>query len=532
MEGEREVKRGARRCGHGLLGGRLRWQILLISAGFMTGVILVGVLLTLGQVRRDTLSAYRREETALAAPLAGQSTPAQLHDLERWRSEFASIRAHDPRVALLDLYAPRDGAWRVVVSTRRRRVGLPALPGDVVAARTGKVHFWRTAVGGAPALEADVPVGSPPRAVVGVYLSLTPLEAKLGRDEARWALLGAGGLLATVAFLLFFLDRRVLSRLGRLVAAVRAMGRGDLGVRLRPSGRDEVGELEEGFNRTVQALAESIALQEERRVVFRSSIASLGEAMRLGLAEQELLRRILESSLQVVQARAGAFFLREPGGGLRLAVSTGEAALPQGAALSAVVGRAFDAGRPVEQGILDEAGLSWRILAVPLLRGEEFLAIVAVAAPGREAFDREDLLSLAVLGDQAALAMDNLRLYREREAEANTDRLTEVANYRFFTEFLAAQAGGRVALLMVDLDEFKEINDEFGHLVGDQVLRRVAGVLQGAVRQRDVVCRYGGDEFVVVLPNTERELALKWRSGCARLWSARRGRTFWGREAG
>jgi two-component system cell cycle response regulator len=99
---------------------------------------------------------------------------------------------------------------------------------------------------------------------------------------------------------------------------------------------------------------------------------------------------------------------------------------------------------------------------------------------------------------------DNRRL----EQLALTDPLTKVLNRRALTDRLAAEMGrvnryeSTVSLLLIDLDHFKRVNDNYGHLVGDDVLTEMAGLLQNAVRAVDVVARYGGEEFVVVLPET------------------------------
>ena len=95
----------------------------------------------------------------------------------------------------------------------------------------------------------------------------------------------------------------------------------------------------------------------------------------------------------------------------------------------------------------------------------------------------------------------------ERRARilAETDALTGIANRRFFLEHLeraAADPGHRFALLMLDLDDFKRLNDEFGHLHGDEVLARVAALLAGSIREGDQVARYGGEEFIIAMPNT------------------------------
>src|SRR5204863_5014205 len=113
------------------------------------------------------------------------------------------------------------------------------------------------------------------------------------------------------------------------------------------------------------------------------------------------------------------------------------------------------------------------------------------------------------LGSQAAVALENVRLHRLVERQASTDGLTELANRRQFEEALANEIsrserfGGMLALILADLDDFKQVNDRHGHQAGDDVLRTFADVLRDTVRDIDLAARYGGEEFAVLLPQTD-----------------------------
>ncbi len=121
-------------------------------------------------------------------------------------------------------------------------------------------------------------------------------------------------------------------------------------------------------------------------------------------------------------------------------------------------------------------------------------------------FADDDRKLVELVAAEAAAAVQNARLYEQTQRLATTDPHTGLFNYRYFREALemevarARRLGYAIGLLMVDLDNFKIVNDTFGHPVGDKVLREVASVLRRNLRRTDVAARYGGEEFAVILP--------------------------------
>src|SRR5690606_7540210 len=115
------------------------------------------------------------------------------------------------------------------------------------------------------------------------------------------------------------------------------------------------------------------------------------------------------------------------------------------------------------------------------------------------------------LARQAAVSVENAALHRAIERQAVTDELTGLANRRRFNEALSAEVerakrfSHSFALILLDIDDFKSINDEYGHQQGDAVLREVASVLRELSREIDLPARYGGEEFALILPGTDIE---------------------------
>ena len=165
------------------------------------------------------------------------------------------------------------------------------------------------------------------------------------------------------------------------------------------------------------------------------------------------------------------------------------------------------AGTPVEQ----EA-----IVFAPLIAADRLLGTLNVWREELEpTFAPEEAQLIKRFATLAALAYDNARQRELLQAQARTDDLTGLFNRRHFQERLAtdlaraAREGSPVGLVLVDLDNFKRVNDEHGHPVGDDVLVAFAAVVDESVRAGDVVCRTGGEEFAVILPNADEPEAAR-----------------------
>src|SRR5690349_13584419 len=155
------------------------------------------------------------------------------------------------------------------------------------------------------------------------------------------------------------------------------------------------------------------------------------------------------------------------------------------------------------------------LITVPLIARDLVKGMLNIYRLGEDAAFGDDEFELATrFADAAALALDNAQIRARLEYQAQTDSLTGLYNHRYFHERLraeltrASRTRDSVAVLMLDIDDFKRVNDVYGHGTGDQVLRDLADLLRGALRGSDVVCRLGGEEFGVVMPSCDAGDAL------------------------
>ena len=246
---------------------------------------------------------------------------------------------------------------------------------------------------------------------------------------------------------------------------------------------------------------------------------------------KQLLKFILNQAIETTGAQKGSLMLFDqstkrlvvrvvqglPDKKTEDAINSGELSCRAFVVGEGIAGKVFETKKPI---IVNATGKDKRylenrnsnvesILCIPLVVSDESIGVINITnkVNNKGGFTDEDLQLLTALGNQAAMAINHASLYEK----AITDELTKLYIRRFFnvkleSEFRRAKRyGHQLTLLICDLDNFKTVNDTFGHQMGDMVLQTVANFLKTNVRETDIPARFGGDEFVVILPETDYE---------------------------
>jgi diguanylate cyclase (GGDEF)-like protein len=317
------------------------------------------------------------------------------------------------------------------------------------------------------------------------------------------------GAFLILAFLFSVLASRALhGQIGRFLDAARRLGGGDFSSPVPIEGNDEFAALGQEFNNMSTQLAHRLEELSEERVRLRESIRRIGETFAANLDRPALLELALKTAVDAVHASRGRLTAR----------STPEEPLAEVVRVGSLAGledAVHDAERAaLGDGTTGEATSSDVHIASVALGAIESTGrahgLITVAREGRP-FTENDRDLLRSLAAQATLALENVELHVQVSRQAVTDELTGLANHGRFQELLSAEIEEvrryhhTVGLIMLDIDDFKAINDTYGHQQGDVVLKHVARVLQASSREPDTPARYGGEEMAVILPHTDLE---------------------------
>ena len=363
--------------------------------------------------------------------------------------------------------APGD---RLVAVAAGRIVAGPAR-GSPLALQPGKPQRTRIANADYRGLITE-PVSAPHGLALAALTPQHGIDVAARSSESRVliALLAALAFFAVVAYLL---GRSVVGTLRRLADAARAIAGGRFDERVEVGGHDEFAQLGQAFNEMAAQLEQRLAELQTERSRVREAIARFGEALVATHEPEHLLRVVVES---VVEATGAA------GGIVRDAR-----------------GEVVRAGDPETSGVR---------VSFPLRAGPADFGVLELA--GVE-LDPRQVETATALTAQAVVALENARLHRLVEEQARVDSLTNLANRRRLEETLRAELarvarfGGDLTFVLADLDNFKQVNDHYGHPAGDEVLQAFARVLEDTARESDVAGRWGGEEFALVLTGTDAE---------------------------
>ena len=425
---------------------------------------------------QDLVSADRSQSSRLIVSMIAA---------DRYAGEVA-------RTLDLDVRVDRD---KDVLASTLPRAARASIPNDRGAEVTLGADVYRTTF-----FTAE----EPDRTTVTVRL-LTPAS---GSSRNRQLLLI--GLVIAFLALAFVcavaLSRTLSSEIQRLLFAAQRLGRGDFTVQVPAEGNDEFAALGKEFNKMASELEGRLEELRTERSRLQDAIRRVGESFARGLDRVGVLEIVVQTAVDGVGGDCGrATMRRRAEAPMEEVATTGDPGLYY-RVLHAAEAAVMDAGQAAEISLGGSSALAAPLSATE--GGDRVLAIVSVAR-GDRAFSAQERELFYYLTSQAAVSVENVDLHETVQRQAVTDELTGLFNHRRFQEVMDAEVerarryDAEMGLIMLDLDNFKRVNDTYGHMQGDEVLRAVARVLRQSAREIDEPARYGGEEMAVALPQTD-----------------------------
>ncbi len=340
---------------------------------------------------------------------------------------------------------------------------------------------------------------------VTVLSAASATAASVNADRVVAAIFIIGFLVLAFGFSLLA-SRALQGQLSGFLAAARRLGHGDFSSPVPTQGSDDFAALGAEFNNMSQQLARRLEELEREQARVRRSIRTIGDAFAANLDREALLELALRTAMDATGADRGRVSARaEHGDELVELVRRGRLTGLESSIREAE--RSALEGDGIGQAFTKELTMATVALRATTSAGPTY-GLITVGRPGRS-FNEDDLELLRSLAARATLALANVNLHHDVQRQAVTDDLTGLTSHGRFQQLLGAELEEvrryryPVGLVMLDIDDFKSINDVHGHQQGDVVLRHVAEILRDNSRDVDLAARYGGEEMALILPHTD-----------------------------